>query len=168
MQSPFGDVSGLQVSGIVQRGAVETVKLAIQLKCDSGLNSINAMLKVCQTGGFRCCGGYLFKYLIVICCLTKKAGWQVVCQLERRWYTGLRCTNQKRGNFRGIRPFKTGYTETQFIHCPPFQPAWMGSTRGYPASSRGAWVSCFVCDSSRCRERGSDGSDKVFWDYHRH
>lgn len=45
MQSPFGDVSGLQVSGIVQRGAVETVKLAIQLKCDSGLNSINAMLK---------------------------------------------------------------------------------------------------------------------------
>jgi hypothetical protein len=48
MQSPFGDVSGLQVSGIVQRGAVETVKLAIQLKCDSGLNSINATLKVCQ------------------------------------------------------------------------------------------------------------------------
>jgi hypothetical protein len=45
MQSPFGKVSGLEVRGVVQSGQVETVKLSVQLKYDSGLNSVYATLK---------------------------------------------------------------------------------------------------------------------------
>ncbi len=45
MQSPFGKVSGVEVRGVVQSGQVETVKLSVQLKYDSGLNSVYATFK---------------------------------------------------------------------------------------------------------------------------
>lgn len=45
MQSPFGRVTGLEVRGTIETGQVETVKLIVELKSDSGLNSAYATIK---------------------------------------------------------------------------------------------------------------------------
>lgn len=45
MQSPFGRVSGLEIKGTIETGQIETVKLIISLKSDSGLNSTCATIK---------------------------------------------------------------------------------------------------------------------------
>lgn len=43
MQSPFGNVCGLNVSGTIHDG--DTVKLLLQVKCDAGFNTVNAIPK---------------------------------------------------------------------------------------------------------------------------
>lgn len=46
MESPFGNVCGLDVSGTIHNG--DTVKLLVRLRCDADFNIINAI----QTGFF--------------------------------------------------------------------------------------------------------------------
>lgn len=165
MQSPFGKVSGLEVRGVVQSGQVETVKLSVQLKYDSGLNSVYATLKGKKISFFSRCATTIFcdcDFLIVFINSFAFERWrQIRCRVARRRDAGLHSLVAQGGHFSGICPLACRQAQDASVYCGLFSASRLGATSRDGAPACRKRFLCVIPHSTRCGRGKSNCINQV-------